>query len=102
MPTKTRSPSWISRAATATISSCGVWSLIAVVRRHRRQPPPHPNRLQVEPAEGGLPVGDPEHPRLQPPAEALRLPRAAGVLSIHRGVTLPEALQRRGMGAARL
>src|SRR5438552_2280742 len=102
MPTKTRSPSRISRAATATISSWRVQSLIAVVGRLREQVAPHPDRLQVEETPVAAAVGHVEHPPPQPAAEPFRVTRAGRVFPVGGGIPPPEARERRRMAAGRL
>src|SRR5438105_2692556 len=105
MPTKTRSPSLISRAATAIISSCGVYTsvaLLAIVGRHRRPVTTDPDRLQIEPPQVAPPVGQAQHPLLQPGPKVAGLAGPSGVVPIGGGVALPEALERRGMAAAGL
>src|SRR5260370_11718262 len=103
IPTNTRSPSRISREATATISSCGVYdSLIAEVRRRGELVVMNAQRLDVHAFEIGRAIRHVEDPRLQPGREALRGARLLRVLAIETVVSLEMSLHRRRVRAARL
>src|SRR5439155_3862714 len=73
MPTKTRSPSRISREATATISSCGVYALlIRKVGGSRKRLTLDAQRIDVEPFQVRDPIRHIQHPILEPRLEAVR------------------------------
>src|SRR5215471_7705058 len=91
MPTNTRSPSWISRDATATISSCGVYSAIADAER-----------LDVDAREVSRPVGNIEDPTLQPCLEALASAGRGRVIAKVRVIAIEIALDRGRMRSSRL
>src|SRR5215469_14785241 len=95
IPTKTSSPSRISRAATATMSSCGVTSVIAVVDRRRVQVAPDHQTGRVQPCQVFTAVGDGQHPLFQPPVKPFLRPRPGGVFAIGSVVAPPVALKRR-------
>src|SRR6266536_6268974 len=92
MPTNTTSPSRISRAAQATMSSRRVQagSAPAIAR---------PLAI-AQPAQVLRPVGDAEHPALEPGAEAVLCGAGAGIVPVGGGVVAAKALQGRGMRAA--
>src|SRR5215472_16293305 len=92
MPTKTRSPSRISREATATINSCGVY----------RSPIADAQRLDVDSREIGGPVGWFQHPLPQPGLEAVAGARRSRVVAKEAVVALEIALDRGRMRAAGL
>src|SRR5689334_20597230 len=102
MPTKTRSPSWISRDAAATMSSGAVKSLITEVRRHRGSWKLDANRVEVDALHVCRPVCDLHHPFAQPAIEAVRRTRPCRVLAVERMVALVVALHRRRMRPAGL
>src|SRR4029077_15910131 len=104
MPTKTRSPSWISREATATISSCDVYgaSLIAEVGRGRVLVVMNAKALDVDAVQIRRAIGNIDDPALQPACEAVLAPRLLRVLAIERVVALEISLHGRRVCAARL
>src|SRR5262252_9022304 len=102
MPTNTRSPSWIWRAAAATMTSWAVWSLIAVVDGHRRQPAADAQGLDVQARQVRGPIRHGQDPLVQPGAEPVRRARTVGIVAIERVVAAPVALQRRRVRPARL
>src|SRR5216683_4671752 len=102
MPTKTRSPSWISRDATAISSSCSVNdSLIAEVGLSRVLVVMDANRVDVDAVQVRRPVGHVQHPALQPTGKAILGPRLLRVVAVERVVALEMSLNRRGVRASR-
>src|SRR5919204_5854472 len=105
MPTNTTSPSRISRAAAAIISSWGEWpsrSGIAVVDRRREQVALDPEGFAVDPLQVGGPVGHAAHPLPRPAVVAVRRPRPLVVVAKLPVVAPPVALERGGMRSSRL
>src|SRR5207247_3381131 len=101
MPTKTRSPSRISREATATISSCGVYALlIRKVGGSRKGSALHAQRIGVDPLHVLTMVRHVKHPLLEPRLEAVRGSRLRGVLAEEGVVSFEVALHGRRVGAA--
>src|SRR5438034_3222226 len=82
MPTKTRSPSRISREAMATISSCAEYSVIAEVRRHRQPGLLDPDGLDVDAPHVVPAIADPQDPFLQPGIETFDRPRPLRVVAM--------------------
>src|SRR5213593_1073002 len=70
MPTKTRSPSRISRDATATIISWGVYLFDTEVRRRRRPRLLDAKSVDVDALQVRRAVGRGQHPLAQPRFEA--------------------------------
>src|SRR2546428_6188841 len=102
MPTKTRSPSRISREAATTISSCGVYALlIRKVGGSRKRLTLDEQRIDVEPVQVRDPIRHVQHPPLEPRLEALRRSRRRGALPEEGVVPFEVALHGRRMGAAR-
>src|SRR5438034_5569796 len=102
MPTKTRSPSRISREAMATISSCAEYSVIAEVRRHRQPGLLDPDGLDVDAPHVVPAIADPQNPFLEPGIETFDRPRPLGVVAMERVVALEESLHGRRVRSARL
>src|SRR2546427_1556066 len=101
MPTKTRSPSRISREAATTISSCGVYALlIRKVGGSRKRLTLDAQRMDVEPFQVRDPIRHVQHPLLEPRLEAVRGSRLRGVLAEEGVVPFEVALDGRRMGAA--
>src|SRR5581483_12402351 len=102
MPTKTSSPSWISRAAAATISSPALASGIGVADGDAGRAGANAGRGGAQPVEVRRAVGHAEHPLLEPGLEALRRARPGRVLAVGGVVARPAALERRRVRAPRL
>src|SRR5947207_6250913 len=102
MPTKTRSPSRISREATATISSCAEYSLIAEVGRYRRPGLLDADGLDVDAPHVVPAIADPQNPFLEPRIETFDRPRPLGVVAMEGVVALEESLHGRRVRSSRL
>src|SRR5438093_2737011 len=102
MPTNTRSPSRISREATATISSCAEYSLIAEVGRYRQLGLLDADGLDVEAPHVVSAIADPQDPFLEPGIEAFDRPRPLGVVAMEGVVAFEESLHWRRVRSARL
>src|SRR5262249_8149026 len=110
MPTNTTSPSRISRAAAATISSAGVYSRLTatpsapVVDRRRELGCARAEPIETIAAElrevAGMIAGA-AHPLVEPAYGALRGGRARVPVRVDRVVPVVVALDRGGMRAAR-
>src|SRR5205809_6029233 len=102
MPTKTRSPSRISREATATISSCAEYSLIAEVGRYRQPGLLDADGLDVDAPHVVPAIADPQDPFLKPGTETFDRPRPLRVVAMEGVVALEESLHGRWVRSARL
>src|SRR5712671_5223436 len=102
MPTSTRSPSWISREATATISSCGVWLFVAIVGGRRVTVIADAQRADIDLFQITRAVGHVQHPALQPTRKAILGPRLLRIVAIERVVALEISLHGRRVRATRL
>src|SRR5216683_2187893 len=102
MPTNTRSPSWISREATATISSCAVWaSLIAEIDRRRVTVIANAQRVHIDLFQIARTVGHVQYPAPEPARKAILGARLLRVVAIERVVALEVSLHRGRVRPAR-
>src|SRR5207247_7621451 len=95
-------PSRISREATATISSCAEYSVIAEVRRHRQPGLLDPDGLDVDAPHVVPAIADPQNPFLEPGIETFDRPRPLGVVAMERVVALEESLTGRRVSSNRI